>query len=410
MAAHTALKNLLLKGGRRLAGRTRWASKVTWEAVKDAFHVVRGWILGARDVSVNAGKDVFRRARRPVRRVQRRRRQLEEQWQHYRTEWAIERELEDVALRDRTLVVGPWFSEVGFETLYWIPFLQWAKLAFRLDPERVVAVSRGGVAAWYQEIAARYIDIWDGMEPAEFAARNAARPVTKQYEPSALDRDILDHVARRLGTRDFDVIHPSLMYRLFTLYWTGQRAMGFVDTHTRFTRQSVVPTVDPALLPREYVAVKLYAARSLPDTPDVRARLRTLVTSLAERLPVVLLDTGLVLQDDHEDYAFASQDVISAKRWMTPQNNLGAQTQIVAGAQAFVGTCGSIAWLAPRLGVDTSALFVDPSWLHAHLAVAMRAYHKLEAGRFAAADLRALDPLQVGHLVARAHTSQGLHP
>ena len=53
---------------------------------------------------------------------------------------------------------------------------------------------------------------------------------------------------------------------------------------------------------------------------------------------------------------------------MTPRNNLGVQTQIVAGAKAFVGTCGSIAWLAPRLGVDTSALFVDPKWLHAHLA------------------------------------------
>ena len=81
---------------------------------------------------------------------------------------------------------------------------------------------------------------------------------------------------------------------------------------------------------------------------------------------------------------------------MTPQNNLGVQTQIVAGARAFVGTCGSIAWLAPRLGVDTSALFVDPKWLHAHLPVAMRAVHKLDAGRFAAADLRALDPWIAG--------------
>jgi hypothetical protein len=65
---------------------------------------------------------------------------------------------------------------------------------------------------------------------------------------------------------------------------------------------------------------------------------------------------------------------------------------LTPGAKAFVGTCGSIAWLAPQLGVDTSALFIDPKWLHAHLPVAMRAAHKLEAGRFAAADLRALDP------------------
>jgi hypothetical protein len=100
-----------------------------------------------------------------------------------------------------------------------------------------------------------------------------------------------------------------------------------------------------------------------------------------------------VLEDDHADYALGGDRIISARSWMTPQNNLGVQTQIVAGAKAFVGTCGSIAWLAPRLGVDTSALYVDPKWLHAHLAVAMRAYYKLDAGRFAAADLRAVDVL-----------------
>jgi hypothetical protein len=96
--------------------------------------------------------------------------------------------------------------------------------------------------------------------------------------------------------------------------------------------------------------------------------------------------------------------VISARPWMTPQNNLGVQTQIVAGAKAFVGTCGSLAWLAPRLGVDTSAVYVDPKWLHAHLAVAMRAYHKLDAGRFAAADLRALEPGLLG--AAQYHTAE----
>jgi hypothetical protein len=87
---------------------------------------------------------------------------------------------------------------------------------------------------------------------------------------------------------------------------------------------------------------------------------------------------------------------------MTPHTNLGVQTQIVAGARAFVGTCGSLAWLAPRLGVDTSAVFIDPQWLHAHIAVAMRAYHKLGAGRFAVADLRAFEgvnPAKAGHSV-----------
>jgi len=147
--------------------------------------------------------------------------------------------------------------------------------------------------------------------------------------------------------------------------------------------------------------VKFYAARSLPETPEIRAHLRSIVQTLSQRTAVVLLDTGLVLEDDHADYTFATRGrVVSARPWMTPRNNLGVQTQIVAGAKAFVGTCGSIAWLAPQLGVDTSALFVDPKWLHAHLPVAMRAYHRMGAGRFSVAALRAVEPF--GALAATA--------
>ncbi len=386
-------RNLAGRQQRRLAARGRWAAKVGEEGVRDALHAVRRSGERLRDAMINTGKRALQRVRRPVRTFDRRQSQFKEQWGFYRTEWDVEREIETLVRRNRLLVAGPWVSEVGFETLYWVPFLQWLVTAFRLPPDRLVAVSRGGVAAWYGGIAGRYVDIWEDMTPAVFARRNAERGVTKHYEPAALDAAILDNVARRVGTRDFDVLHPGLMYRLFSLYWSGQRAMGFVDAHLRFTRIQAPAVIDPALLPADYIAVKFYAARSLPDTPAIRARLRRTLDELAEQRPVVLLDTGLVLEDDHADYRFAGGGrVISARPWMTPENNLGAQTQIVAGARAFVGTCGSIAWLAPRLGVDTSALYVDPKWLHAHLAVAMRGYHKLGAGRFAAADLRALDP------------------
>jgi len=338
--------------------------------------------------------EVLRGVRRPMRRRNRERKRLAEQAEINQSEWQVEREIEDLVARGRTLVVGPWLSEVGFETLYWIPFLHWLKGAFRLDSDRLVAVSRGGVAGWYADLAARYVEIWDAMDPAEFGRRNAERGVTKQYQPSALDAAILETVAARLGTRDFDVIHPGLMYRLFTLYWSGKRAMGFMDAHLRFTRMTAPVVIDPVLLPAQYIAVKFYAARSLPDTPEMRAHLRAMIAALSARLPVVLLDTGLVLEDDHADYRFAAGGrVVTAQPWMTPATNLGVQTQIIAGASAFVGTCGSLAWLAPRLGVDTSALFVDPKWLHAHLPVAMRGFHKLGAGRFAVADLRAVPNL-----------------
>jgi hypothetical protein len=388
----TAAINQAAKQARRAASRGRRAFKLSIEGIKDGWHAVRRRAEGVRDACVNSAKSVLRRVRRPLRAASRHRSQMREQQRFYRAEWSIEHELETLVTRGRRLVAGPWLSEVGFEALYWVPFLHWLKTAFQLHPDRVVAVSRGGVAAWYEGVAGQYVEIWDHIDPATFGRRNLERGATKHFEASHLDREVLDHVARQIGTRDFDVIHPGLMYRLFTLYWSGQRAMGFMDAHTRFTRVQAPRVIDPALLPSEYVAVKFYAAQSLPDTPLVREQLRSMLASMAREMPVVLLDTGLVLEDDHADYGFdGSTQIVSARPWMTPQNNLGVQTQIAAGAKAFVGTCGSITWLVPRLGVDTSAVFVDPKWLHAHLPVAMRAAHKLDAGRFAAADLRALN-------------------
>ena len=337
---------------------------------------------------------LWRKVKRPVRDALRHRVELREQLQWSRAAWAVEREIDDVVNSGGTIVVGPWLSEVGFETLYWIPFLRWVRSAFRVDPSRVVAVSRGGVSAWYEGIATRYVEIWDHLAPEEFARRTGERGATKQLAVSAFDREVVQIVERVVGQR-VSVLHPSLMYRLFSLFWSGQRAQSFLDSHTRLQRFTPPKILDPGRLPREYVAVKFYAARSLPDTPDVRRTLASFVESLAERTNVVLLDTGLVL-DEHADYSFgASGRVISAKPWMTPANNLGVQTQIIAGAQAFVGTCGSVAWLAPMLGVNTSAVYLDAKWLHAHLGVMLRACHRVGAGHFAALDLRSLDPLGV---------------
>ena len=335
---------------------------------------------------------LLRRVKRPLRDALRHRTELREQLEWSRAAWGVEREIDEAINAAPTIVVGPWLSEVGFETLYWVPFLRWLQAAFRLEPSRVVVVSRGGVESWYHGIADRYIEIWDHIQPSEFVRRTAERGANKQLQVSDFDRELIQMVERVLG-ENVGVVHPSLMYRLFSLFWSGQRAQSFLEAHTRFAPM-VGPTIlDPGRLPDAYVAVKFYAARSLPDTPELRRTLRWFVESIAEHTNVVLLDTGLVL-DEHTDYSFAAAGrVISARPWMTPANNLGVQTQIIAGARAFIGTCGSVAWLAPMLGVSTSAVYVDPKWLHAHLGVMLRACHRAGAGRFAALDLRALDSI-----------------
>lgn len=312
-------------------------------------------------------------------------RQFGEQWGVIRGEWRAERELERIVAGNAPILVGPWLSEVGYEVLYWVPFVRWVAAAYRLPPERLVVMSRGGTRSWYGNVASRYVEIFDHAVPADLA-REAAEGRLKQRTVTDLDRRLVAAAKEALGTRRLRVLHPSLMFRWFTPFWSGHEGVGFVERHSRMARVEAPDVPVPVRLPDEYVAVKFYNARALPDHPPVREQLLAVVDALAERWPIVQLDTGLAV-DDHTDYAVAAGRTLTLGGRLDPGTNLAVQTRVIAGARLFVGTCGSLAWLAPLLGVDTVPLFTDAGFLHAHLHVGRRAFDRVAVGRFTPVDL-----------------------
>jgi hypothetical protein len=314
----------------------------------------------------------------------------------YRAEWRVEREIGRAISGRDPIIIGPWLSEVGYEVLYWIPFIRWVQSQYDIPPDRLVVVSRGGAAAWYSDITPNAVELFDFMSPEEYAAGNAQRSVEdrgtlKQFGISAMDQRIVAEVQRRIGAPTTQVLHPSFLYRLFHQFWLGHRPPSFLERRTRY-RRLAAPNVAVAPLPARFVAVKFYTAASLPPTEPVRRALQSIVLGLAERMPVVMLDTGLAL-DDHEDYSFAAASRIhSVRESLRPRDNLAVQTAIISRASSFVGTCGALAWLAPMLGIDTTAVFADARFLHGHLDVARRVYSNLGV-RFSPLDLAAVDRL-----------------
>ncbi|MSO82997.1 MAG: hypothetical protein EXQ53_06845 [Acidobacteria bacterium] len=328
-------------------------------------------------------------------RLARRASRLREQASAFQAEWQIERDIAAVARGRQPIIAGPWLSEVGFEVLYWIPFLRWFEDRYRVDRERVIAVSRGGVADWYRDVSGGYVEIFDHVDPETFSRRNAERREgheqggQKQTLPSSLDRDVIAAVRRRSGAEDAVVCHPALMYRLFSQFWLGHRALDLVMSHTRYAPPTMTPRADLGL-PEEYIAAKFYTGAALPDTSEYRCALREIVRVLAQRLPVVTLDTGMAT-DEHEDYLFRDvPNVISLRGKLEPRTNLGVQASVIAGAQHFVGTCGSVAWMAPMLGVDTIGVYAEERFLVSHIAFASQVYRQMGAARFDTLDLHAV--------------------
>jgi len=286
---------------------------------------------------------------------------------------------------DAPIVVGPWLSEVGFEVLYWIPFLAWAVEEFELPPERLIVVSRGGAHVWYRDIAAHHEDIFDMMTVKQFRKRNEARWADggnqKQMAPAAFDDYIVKLVQERRGLDSVNMLHPSTMYRLLRYYWYEKGAISLLNKHTVYRPLPAVEIEDVSrALPSEYVAVRFYFRPSFPDTPENRALVAGVIRGLAQRTPVVLLNTGLSL-DDHEDFhPETGMGVHSIEHLMTPSRNLAVQSAVIAGARAFVGTYGGLSYLGPFYGVPAIALFSNEAELVAtHVDVSRRLSRRLEA-------------------------------
>lgn len=72
----------------------------------------------------------------------------------------LQTDLAAMAARGAPIVAGPWLGEVGFELLYWVPFLRWCAERLNVDPNRFIAMSRGGTATWYRPFAMRYADVF----------------------------------------------------------------------------------------------------------------------------------------------------------------------------------------------------------------------------------------------------------
>lgn len=292
------------------------------------------------------------------------------------------------------IIAGPWTGEVGFELLYWIPFLTWLARDGQLDGRRLVVVSRGGAAPWYRHLTSRYLDILDLVSPEEFLRRTSEEKKRKQHSPKRpFDLELVNLARERLGLPDAALIHPSAMFRLFLGLWRGRATIDFVEPFTSF-RRLAAPDAEAAAaarrnLPDGYVVAKFYFSRAFPDRADNRAFVADLLRTVSRQVPVVLLSTSVRL-DDHPDFTATSGSglhVIDALQ--VPQKNLEHQTALISGARGFLGTYGGFSYLAPFYGVQSVSFFSRRAGFEQHhLDLADRVFDMVMPGGFLALDCR----------------------
>ena len=303
------------------------------------------------------------------------------------------RRIEELLKNDRPIIVGPWTGEVGFELIYWIPFVRWVVRTYGVPIERLLVVSRGGTAPWYGPLATRYADAFEYFSTDEF--RTATAEARKQRRVGDFDAALVERVVSAHGLGRVALLHPGLMYRLFMPFWKNLAPFARIERYADYARFDAMD--DPALrgLPSEFVAARFYFSDCFPDTPGNREFIASTIDSVSRQVPVVLLNTPFTV-DDHADYNAAGNRVVALDAGqMPPARNLAVQSAVISRARTFAGTYGGYSYLAPLCGVNSLAFYSNHSFKSHHLQVAQETFARLGGPSVVPLDVAALPAVRL---------------
>lgn len=278
---------------------------------------------------------------------------------------------------DAPILVGPWRGEVGFEVLYWIPFVAQIAHETGIPIERFIPISRGGASAWYGTPLG--LELYAMRTPQQIRVANreqvAKTGLFKQETVSEFDRGILRDAADTLKVSKYHVLHPAWMYTRLAPFWTMARGLTWLNDQVLY-RKLPAPVVTPTKpLPQDFVAVRFYSRSTFAaGVKQIGAFMQATMNTIQQDIDVVVLDSEFNL-DDHMDLTLdATGPRLTHLRDYVPlhvESNLATLSAVLSQARGFVGTYGGFAQLALRLGIPSVSFYSEwekTSIAHAHLA------------------------------------------
>lgn len=266
---------------------------------------------------------------------------------------------------------------MGFEALYWLPFLHQWRHECGIERDRLIPISRGGASIWYD--APQGVELYAMRTPQAVRVENRLRQhdagMMKQTHVRDFDRRVYKDVAETLGLHGYLTLHPANMYQTLRPFWDGETGIQWLNSRMRF---NPFPTfgLDGVTLPEKFIAVRFYFRPTFQRTPLNIEFATHCIRMVAKRQPVVILNNPHML-DDHLDFVPKGEpnvSVLSDLVDLTPQNNLAIQGAVLQRAMGYVGTYGGMAQLALRMGKPSISLYDEwhgTALPHRHLSDAL---------------------------------------
>jgi hypothetical protein len=273
------------------------------------------------------------------------------------------------------IYVGPFYSELGFEAIYWLPFVAWLKAHVKDFESRAVILTRGGAGCLYPHLAKQGIDLYALRTVTEVRRASLKQQrdtgIQKQIGITTFDEAVIADAAKAFGHRlPYHVVHPSLMYWVFESYWNDVAGLRYLQQLCDFNLVPAPNLPQGLTLPEKFVAVKFYARHTFPyPHPDIAEFVKRTVATVAAQVPVIVLESSDAY-DDHADIHVVGPNIMSIGAKVPAHENLWLQAAVMAKATAFIGTYGGMAQLALRMGRPSISFYQEWSGIgHAHFAL-----------------------------------------
>lgn len=302
----------------------------------------------------------------------------------------LEKEFERICRSGKKIVLGPWVGDVETELVFWIPFLQQIRSKYSLNGDDCVVVSKGGCAAWYQNLSEQYMDIYDHLAPAEFVRKyeeciKSSGGDSKQWVVSMLDSQILRELSKGYLDSEFEIIHPYLMYWWFKPFWEGVWGGEMANKGLKFLpfNKPDKHYLDKLDLPEKgYYAVSLRADEGGSAIVNNSEWFHRFITKLSQDKLVVLLDQSSQTCDFQGFDITSMRGVRRIEHLCQPTNYLAVQAEVIAYADSFYGINSELSYVAPFYNVDTYAYYskFESFYKTGHSMIAHDAFRAPEFG------------------------------
>lgn len=256
------------------------------------------------------------------------------------------------------IIIGPWLSEIGYEILYWIPFLKKHLEHLIQDKnKKFIVISRGGVKNWYSFLENfEYFEIFD-IDKKKISKHLAHRKNSlsqKQWDISKLDNYYLNNVCKKknLNTNDCQIVHPSVLFKNLKSYLNANLAPNYVFQYLSHSNNSLAINSDHSMdYLKPFVAIKLYESSILNlkhDQSFFINKINLVLNKINKKYNLVYLD--FKIEDDHKDLVinmsghktYSINEIYSN---IDESNNIYFQDALIQNSEFLVSTYGGFCYL-----------------------------------------------------------------